>query len=976
MKTKGFAVLVFLFSISNFSYPQMPNALIQSINESVFELVVERSEVDTLIYDEPFPYDLLPYQERNDKYISLGTAFPVGDGRFITAAHVFALHKKSFHGNFFIRSSSRKLFPVKDIISFSSNRDYAVFTAHGIEAPGLELSEDYLLNSRVYACGNALGQGIILRDGLLTSTTKESKSGEWEWLRFSAAASPGNSGGPLLNEQGQVIGLITMKSENENLNYALPVSEWDLNGTGSIDLHLEYSYTLPNFLKKAYNTHQEQFPGPVSIEYLHDYFSSLLLKLYKQSADEIYYSRKEPVFPGAEMPGTYEPFNTFFPVVSYEKSVNTWHFGRPENIIKTETKNGAYLQLGSMLNFVHFYYKKTGDETVDRFFSNPEDMIERVLEGFRLVRNAGKKEVRIKSFSTHSNTQWHEDRLGRSWLIVEWDVPSLNFTQLGFFLPVPDGFIGFTRGMPYADKPVYTMDGKVLCDFILMGYSGSFEDWKLYLSNDRHRSGSLQGIRVSENAGHGILVSTENFSFTINEDTPGYGNSSIMNINTWWYPQNGTLKPGIYSLGVTNGINSDAFTFLQKWPKPGTQASEETIKKWNTIRDGKFPYNMSPHFSDNNAYVTNILNIDPGADPNFIYIFNTCIPGTTQPVDAKFIFGLAAAKLKMSPQEITAGKMKMQTGEPEIIDGFTIFKAISANRQDIFNQFLINRIDIEAINDAKDTPLIFSIKTNNPEYAEKLLALPINLDQRDNEGNTALVLALQLKQIDLARLLIERGADVNLQAPSGIGPLVLSMDKSYGNLPDLILESGADPGMKSNSLAVSMALMQQRNDLAIKLAEKDFPVNEKDMEGRTSLIYAINNMDEPMAIFLINKGASINDKMDGGFTPLYESLRRKLSSVSSYLIRSNCDINYSIEGWTPLLLAAHNGFDNEVINLINRGADITARTLQGNTVLHYTVQNCSNTTVQFILNNGGKVLLDSKNNEGKKPMDMNAQIQR
>ena len=72
--------------------------------------------------------------------------------------------------------------------------------------------------------GNALGEGIVIRDGLFTSETPEAQDGRWKWIRFSAAASPGNSGGPLCDASGRVIGIVIGKSPNENLNYSLPIS--------------------------------------------------------------------------------------------------------------------------------------------------------------------------------------------------------------------------------------------------------------------------------------------------------------------------------------------------------------------------------------------------------------------------------------------------------------------------------------------------------------------------------------------------------------------------------------------------------------------------------------------------------------------------------------------------------------------------------------------------------------------------------
>lgn len=45
------------------------------------------------------------------------------------------------------------------------------------------------------------------RDGIYTSDTSEDRNGEWRWIRFSAVASPGNSGGPLLDKDGKVAGI-------------------------------------------------------------------------------------------------------------------------------------------------------------------------------------------------------------------------------------------------------------------------------------------------------------------------------------------------------------------------------------------------------------------------------------------------------------------------------------------------------------------------------------------------------------------------------------------------------------------------------------------------------------------------------------------------------------------------------------------------------------------------------------------------
>src|SRR6185312_9545729 len=74
-----------------------PSALPQ-IEAATFEVVQAKPTSDTLTYEKPLPLDLLPYQERTDKYHSIGTAFAIGHGRYVTAGHVLLAGRDSLWG--------------------------------------------------------------------------------------------------------------------------------------------------------------------------------------------------------------------------------------------------------------------------------------------------------------------------------------------------------------------------------------------------------------------------------------------------------------------------------------------------------------------------------------------------------------------------------------------------------------------------------------------------------------------------------------------------------------------------------------------------------------------------------------------------------------------------------------------------------------------------------------------------------------
>ena len=82
------------------------------------------------------------------------------------------------------------------------------------------MSSDVKIGETVYVAGNPKGLEGTFSDGIVSS-----KRGGYsnEHLQMTAPISPGSSGGPVLNRQGQVIGVSFMTLEGgQNLNFAIP----------------------------------------------------------------------------------------------------------------------------------------------------------------------------------------------------------------------------------------------------------------------------------------------------------------------------------------------------------------------------------------------------------------------------------------------------------------------------------------------------------------------------------------------------------------------------------------------------------------------------------------------------------------------------------------------------------------------------------------------------------------------------------
>src|SRR3546814_148194 len=99
-----------------------------AIQAATFEVVAAKPVDDPLSYEKPLPLDLLPFQQRNDKYYSIGTAFSIGGGRYVTAAHVLMTGANSLWGPPALRDNGGKVYAIDKIVKFSMQQDFVVFT--------------------------------------------------------------------------------------------------------------------------------------------------------------------------------------------------------------------------------------------------------------------------------------------------------------------------------------------------------------------------------------------------------------------------------------------------------------------------------------------------------------------------------------------------------------------------------------------------------------------------------------------------------------------------------------------------------------------------------------------------------------------------------------------------------------------------------------------------------------------------------
>ena len=161
----------------------------------------------------------------------LGSGFVVSkDGKIVTNLHVIkdmktaSVHipSRPLSGGW---SIDGRAFDSVFVVATDELRDLAIVKIAGSDLPVLELgnSDALTVGEPAVIVGSPRGLEGTVTAGVLSSV-RDSGEG-FKVLQTDAAVNPGNSGGPLVNSKGQVVGVVSFKLRSaEGLNFAIPIN--------------------------------------------------------------------------------------------------------------------------------------------------------------------------------------------------------------------------------------------------------------------------------------------------------------------------------------------------------------------------------------------------------------------------------------------------------------------------------------------------------------------------------------------------------------------------------------------------------------------------------------------------------------------------------------------------------------------------------------------------------------------------------
>lgn len=178
---------------------------------------------------------------KNGQALSLGTGFVYSaDGKIITNYHVI---EDGYSAEITLGG---KTYKIQKVLAYDKNIDLAVLKINATGLPAVKLCKtSHKVGEKVYAFGSSQGLTATFSDGMITTSCREVEG--VKHVQHDAPISSGNSGGPLINNYGEVIGVNTWTLlDSQNLNFAILVSEFD-------NLNYSNPMTMAQFYEKECN---------------------------------------------------------------------------------------------------------------------------------------------------------------------------------------------------------------------------------------------------------------------------------------------------------------------------------------------------------------------------------------------------------------------------------------------------------------------------------------------------------------------------------------------------------------------------------------------------------------------------------------------------------------------------------------------------------------------------------------------------
>jgi serine protease Do len=411
---------------------------------------------------------------RVDSESLVGSAFAIGANEFVTAAHLFCEAIGGEFGHPELMDSDRARYQIGDIIQFSEQQDYIIFSLeHPPAVKPLATRRDGQIAHDLYFAGWRSGRTISIEHGSFSGLTRDEESGEFDWLRFSGPVWSSVGGGPVLDETGHVIGIAQARSRNAEANYAVPISVLPVGAPEMARIH---STAMLRALMPAVSSvepFEGEIPLPMSFEKFSHELRQLRLAYFDRTiAPLLEATRRNFVVTGAGAAQVCNLLNGRSCKCKARAGISgTLVFDNPHADALIRRVDAGEDVSETIAGVTLFRTRESSVAGAHGHDLSSDSLLHLSLAlkgqaGFSLPLTASKKLV---SRAAADPDRVYVDFRDRTWYMGAWPVGNRDLAMISLARKLPDGYVVLTRTVPTALSYAAELQVKFVANLVYYG---------------------------------------------------------------------------------------------------------------------------------------------------------------------------------------------------------------------------------------------------------------------------------------------------------------------------------------------------------------------------------------------------------------------------------------------------------------------------------------------------------------------------
>nr|XP_012215094.1 PREDICTED: uncharacterized protein LOC105667707 [Linepithema humile] len=239
---------------------------------------------------------------------------------------------------------------------------------------------------------------------------------------------------------------------------------------------------------------------------------------------------------------------------------------------------------------------------------------------------------------------------------------------------------------------------------------------------------------------------------------------------------------------------------------------------------------------------------------------------------------------------------------------------------------------------SKHTPFHYAAFGDAVDVTRYFLQRGISQESPHDSEETVLHVAARTKALRVLSLLVPNSKELDRLDQDGYAAIHHAIDGGDPICLSILLKAGCQVDLRTakNDTALHLAAEAGLADNLMLLVKANADLQLKNHRGHTALHLAARSHSLECVEILLKGHADPNAEDDEGRTPLHLALGKSLvtDDITELLLKWRTNVNKADKyGYTPLHIAASNELSQSVNLLIKYEADLSARTIGGNSAL-------------------------------------------